>query len=164
VAATAETALHESGLDPRALELEVTESLFLRDEDATALADLRRLRETGVGIAINDFGTGYSSLGRLRSLPVDKIKVDKSFIARLGWDADAEAIVRAVVALGHGLGLRVTAEGVESEAQLAVLRAARCDGAQGFLLGPPTEADEFAALLGNETAAGDAHRFLTCTN
>ena len=164
LAATAETALHESGLDPRALELEVTESLFLRDEDATALADLRRLRAAGVGIAIDDFGTGYSSLGQLRSLPVDKVKLDKSFIARLGWDAEGEAIVRAVVALGHGLGLRVTAEGVESEAQLAVLRSAGCDGAQGFFLGPPAQADEFAAVLANEIAAGDPHRFPNSRN
>jgi diguanylate cyclase (GGDEF)-like protein len=164
LAATAETALHETGLDPRALELEVTESLFLRDEDATALADLRRLRAAGVGIAIDDFGTGYSSLGQLRSLPVDKVKLDKSFIDRLGRDAEAEAIVRAVVALGHGLGLRVTAEGVESEAQLAVLRSAGCDGAQGFVIGPPAPADEFAVVLANETAAGDAHRFPKCRN
>jgi EAL domain-containing protein (putative c-di-GMP-specific phosphodiesterase class I) len=134
------------GLPPHALELEVTESVFLRDEDDAVLADLHRIRATGVTVAIDDFGTGYSSLARLRMLPVDKVKLDQSFIARLGREAGAEAIVRAMVALGHGLGLQVTAEGVEEEFQLRFLQSAGCDGAQGFLVGRPVQAHEFTML------------------
>ena len=143
LASTVEKALQEAGLPPHALELEVTESVFLRDEDDAVLADLHRVRAAGVTVAIDDFGTGYSSLARLRMLPVDKVKLDRSFIARLGREAGAEAIVRAMVALGHGLGLQVTAEGVEEEFQLRFLQSAGCDGAQGFLVGRPVQAHEF---------------------
>lgn len=142
LAATVEAALEETGLPPEALELEVTESVFLREDDETVLTQLWRLRGIGVGVAIDDFGTGYSSLGRLRALPVDKIKIDRSFVARLGQERGAGTIVRAIVALGHGLGLHVTAEGVENEAQLRFLRSAGCDGVQGFLLGRPVQAKE----------------------
>src|SRR5919106_4503561 len=143
LASTVERALQEAGLPPHALELEVTESVFLRDEDDVVLADLHRVRAAGISVAIDDFGTGYSSLARLRMLPVDKVKLDRSFIARLGREAGAEAIVRAMVALGHGLGLQVTAEGVEEEFQLRFLQSAGCDGAQGFLVGRPVQAHEF---------------------
>ena len=146
LASTVEKALQEAGLPPPALELEVTESVFLRDEDDAVLADLHRVRDAGVTVAIDDFGTGYSSLARLRMLPVDKVKLDQSFIARLGREAGAEAIVRAMVALGHGLGLQVTAEGVEEETQLRFLQSTGCDGAQGFLVGRPVQADEFTVL------------------
>jgi diguanylate cyclase (GGDEF)-like protein len=145
LAATVERALQESGLPPGALELEVTESVFLREDDDTVLTQLQRLRAIGVAVAIDDFGTGYSSLGRLRALPVDKVKIDRSFIARLGQEAGADTIVRAIVALGHGLGLRVTAEGVENASQLRFLRSADCDGAQGFLIGRPVQARSFGA-------------------
>ena len=143
LASTVENSLQEAGLPPHALELEVTESVFLRDEDEAVLADLHRVRATGVTVAIDDFGTGYSSLARLRMLPVDKIKLDQSFIARLGRETGAEAMIRAMVALGHSLGLQVTAEGVEEESQLNFLQSAGCDGAQGFLVGRPVEAPEF---------------------
>jgi EAL domain-containing protein (putative c-di-GMP-specific phosphodiesterase class I) len=142
LAATVEAALQETGLPPEALELEVTESVFLREDDETVLTQLWRLRGIGVAVAIDDFGTGYSSLGRLRALPVDKIKIDRSFVARLGQEKGAGTIVRAIVALGHGLGLHVTAEGVENDAQLKFLRSAGCDSVQGFLLGRPVQAKE----------------------
>jgi EAL domain-containing protein (putative c-di-GMP-specific phosphodiesterase class I) len=142
LADTVEAALQETGLPPEALELEVTESVFLREDDETVLSQLWRLRGIGVAVAIDDFGTGYSSLGRLRALPVDKIKIDRSFVSRVGQERGAGTIVRAIVALGHGLGLHVTAEGVENEAQLTFLRSAGCDGVQGFLLGRPVQAKE----------------------
>jgi diguanylate cyclase (GGDEF)-like protein len=150
LAATVEAALQEAGLSPEALELEVTESVFLREDDESVLTQLRHLRAIGVAVAIDDFGTGYSSLGRLRALPVDKVKIDRSFIARLGHENGADAIVRAIVALGHGLGLHVTAEGVEDESQLRFLREANCDGAQGFLVGRPVQASNLSGLVGSE--------------
>ena len=145
LAATVETALQEAGLPPEALELEVTESVFLREDDETVLTQLYHLRAIGVAVAIDDFGIGYSSLGRLRALPVDKVKIDRSFIARLGQETGADTLVRAMVALAHGLGLHVTAEGVEDESQLMFLLSAGCDGAQGFLIGRPVRARELGA-------------------
>ena len=140
--ATVGEALHEVGLPPAALELEVTESVFMREDEESVLTQLACLRRMGVGVAIDDFGTGYSSLGRLRALPVDKVKIDRSFIARLGQETGADTIVRAMVDLGHGLGLHVTAEGVENEFQFRFLRSARCDGVQGFLIGRPVHAKD----------------------
>ncbi len=139
-----------SGLEPCALELEVTESLFLSPGNGH-LNDLRRLHMQGVRVSIDDFGTGYSSLGRLRQLPVDQIKIDQSFVAGLGHSADAEAIVCAVIRLGRSLGLRVVAEGVETGAQCAFLRAEGCDAAQGFHIARPLPPSEFAALLREST-------------
>ena len=128
--------LRESGLEPRALELEVTESLFLSPGDGH-LRDLYRLHTEGVRVSIDDFGTGFSSLGRLRQLPVDQIKIDRSFVAGLGHSPDAEAIVCAVIRLGRSLGLRVVAEGVETAAQCTFLQAEGCNAAQGFHIAPP---------------------------
>ena len=142
LSATVEKALRLVDLSPEAIELEVTESVFFREDDDRVAEQLARLRAIGVSVAIDDFGTGYSSLSRLRALPVDKIKIDRSFIARLGCEAGADTIVRAMVELGHGLGLLVTAEGVENQAQLHCLRAAGCDSVQGFLIGRPVEARE----------------------
>jgi diguanylate cyclase (GGDEF)-like protein len=143
--ATVQKALQEAGLPPEALEIEVTESVFVREDDEVVLTQLRGLRSLGVAVAIDDFGTGYSSLGRLRALPVDKVKIDQSFIARLGQEEGADAVVRAIVELGHGLGLRVTAEGVETQDQLKFLRSVGCDGVQGFLIGRPVQANELTA-------------------
>ena len=138
--------LRASGLEARALELEVTESLFLSPGDGH-LRDLYRLHTEGVRVSIDDFGTGFSSLGRLRQLPVDQIKIDQSFVAGLGHSPDAEAIVCAVIRLGRSLGLRVMAEGVETGAQCDFLRAEGCDAAQGFHMARPLPPDQFAALL-----------------
>jgi diguanylate cyclase (GGDEF)-like protein/PAS domain S-box-containing protein len=129
-------ALAASGLAPGRLELEITESVLLEDDQAT-LDTLRKLRALGVRIAMDDFGTGYSSLGYLQRFPFDKIKIDRSFVQEMARDANCMAIVRAVVSLGATLGATITAEGVETPEQLALLRDIGCEEAQGFLLGRP---------------------------
>ena len=137
--------LRSTGLDPELLELEVTESLALQDLDAVqrTLSDVRAM---GVKCSIDDFGTGYSGLSHLTRLPVDKLKIDKSFVATI--DADRRApIVVAVVALAHGLGLEVVAEGVQTFAQLERLQELGCDEMQGYLFSEPVPAHEFEELL-----------------
>ena len=129
-------ALEESGLDPRLLELEITESTAMRNTDRT-IATLAELRELGVRIALDDFGTGHSSLSYLRRFPIDRVKIDREFVAEIESSRSNRAIVSAVVAMAHGLDLAVTAEGVESEAQVAFLREQRCEEVQGFLFGRP---------------------------
>lgn len=138
--------LDASGVDPARIELEITEHGVIEQGDA-AIACLRELREVGVGLAIDDFGAGYSSLARLKQLPVDRIKIDRSLVHDVGLDQDAEAICAAVVALGHALGVSVTAEGVETEIQASLLRLIHCDELQGFLYGRPVSAAAFAELL-----------------
>lgn len=133
------TALAETGIDGRALVVEITERSLLSDVDATREV-LDALTGLGVGIAIDDFGVGYSSLAYLTRFPVDIVKLDQAFTARLQVDEGAAAIVTAVVGLAHSLGLRVVAEGVEHQRQVEVLRALGCDDAQGFHLGRPTPA------------------------
>ncbi|MBD0272471.1 MAG: EAL domain-containing protein, partial [Acetobacteraceae bacterium] len=137
-------ALAASGLPPGRLELEITESVLLEDDQAT-LDTLRRLRALGVRIAMDDFGTGYSSLGYLQRFPFDKIKIDRSFVREMTRDANCMAIVRAVVSLGATLGATITAEGVETAEQLALLRGIGCEEAQGYLLGRPKTGAEVAA-------------------
>jgi diguanylate cyclase (GGDEF)-like protein/PAS domain S-box-containing protein len=129
-------ALADSGLAPGRLELEITESVLLENDRAT-LETLRELRALGVRIAMDDFGTGYSSLGYLKRFPFDKIKIDRLFVREMAQDANSMAIVRAVVSLGAPLGITITAEGVETAEQLALLREIGCEEAQGFLLGRP---------------------------
>jgi EAL domain-containing protein (putative c-di-GMP-specific phosphodiesterase class I) len=125
-----------AGADPRRIELEVTEQVLLDDHSAAA-GNLGRLRSHGFRIALDDFGTGYSSLSYLRQLHVDKIKIDRSFVADLQHSKDARAIVAAIVTLGRAIGLTVSAEGVETHAQAEILLAAGCDQLQGFLYGAP---------------------------
>jgi diguanylate cyclase (GGDEF)-like protein len=134
------------------LELEVTEQLFMSSGIGDTVAVLRQLSGLGVTISIDDFGTGYSSLGRLRRLPVDKVKIDRSFIEELGKSRDAEMLVCAVIALGRSLGMKVTAEGVENDEQLAFLAAKGCDYAQGFRLSMPLSEHDLATLLRNSRA------------
>ena len=145
-------ALADAGLDPQRLELEVTESLLLADTEAT-LQTLHRLRALGARISMDDFGTGYSSLSYLRSFPFDKIKIDRTFVAGLTPDDESTAIIKAVVGLGHSLGMSTTAEGIETEAQLAAVRAQGCNEVQGFLFSPPLPASGIAALLGGGQTA-----------
>ncbi|MEJ0020019.1 MAG: EAL domain-containing protein [Acetobacteraceae bacterium] len=137
--------LRSHALPPEVLVLEVTEGAIMREPD-TAVAVLRRLAAEGVTIAIDDFGVGQSSLTYLRRLPVGELKIDKDFVLRLGHDTDDQTIVRTVVELGHSLGFVVTAEGVQDEDSLRLLRGFGCDYAQGYLIARPLPPDEFCRL------------------
>jgi EAL domain-containing protein (putative c-di-GMP-specific phosphodiesterase class I) len=143
--------LLETGLSPARLELEITEGVLIGDFNR-AVAILRRLKNLGVRIAMDDFGTGYSSLSYLQSFPFDKIKIDRSFIANLGRSQQAATIVRAVIALGHGLALPVVAEGVETAEQLKFLASESCNEIQGYFVGRPKPIADYAALVGRRDA------------
>lgn len=138
--------LAETGLPPSRLELEITEGLLLHDTAAT-LATLARLRTIGIGIVLDDFGTGYSSLSYLRRFPFSKLKVDRSFVAGITTGAVDAAILQAVITLGRSLAIPVTAEGVETEEQLSLLRVMGCDEAQGYLLGRPCPVEVFERVV-----------------
>jgi diguanylate cyclase (GGDEF)-like protein len=138
--------VEETGFDPRRLEIEITEGMLLNaNEDV--MFDLQELREFGIRFAIDDFGTGYSSLGYLGSFPIDKIKIDQSFVQNLGVKEDAAAIVECVARLGRALGLAVTAEGVETAAQHRFVRAAGCQQIQGYLMSKPLRPAEITELV-----------------
>ena len=147
-------ALAAAGLAPSRLEIEITESVFLQNDEAT-LGMLHRLRRLGVRIVMDDFGTGYSSLSYLGSFPFDKIKIDQSFTRDLTHKAEALAIIRAVTSLARSLGIATTAEGVETAAQLEILRAEGCTEVQGFFFSQPRPAAEVALMLrgGDEGSA-----------
>ncbi len=138
--------LTETHMDPAQLDIEITESTLMKDGDASieVLHDLKRL---GVGLSIDDFGTGYSSLSQLKRFPVDKLKVDQSFVKNLGSDADDEAIVGAIIAIGHHMKLKVVAEGVETRHQLSLVHALGCDEVQGYYFSRPVPPDEFAEFV-----------------
>lgn len=138
--------LTEARLPPGRLELELTETAMMEDAVAAGrvLSDVKAM---GLGLAVDDFGTGYSSLGRLKRFPVCKLKIDRSFVADVAENDSDRAIARAIISLAHALDLKVVAEGVETEAQLAVLQAEQCDCVQGFLFSPGVPADQAAALL-----------------
>ena len=138
--------LRETGLAPRYLELELTENILMHDIESSARV-LAALKAMGVRLAIDDFGTGYSSLGYLKRFPIDTLKIDQSFVRDLATDADDATIVSAVIGMGRNLKQRVIAEGVETDAQLAFLRAQQCDQGQGFLFNHPLPAEDFARLL-----------------
>jgi diguanylate cyclase (GGDEF)-like protein len=142
------SALSQSGLGARRLELEITETALLQNTEAT-LSTLHQLRELGVHISMDDFGTGYSSLSYLRKFPFDKIKIDQSFIRDLNDKPDSIAIIRAVVGLGSTLGIATTAEGVETQEQLLQLRNEGCTEVQGYLYSKPKPACELGPLLRN---------------
>ncbi|MBK5538312.1 EAL domain-containing protein [Pseudomonas sp. TH05] len=131
--------LHDTGLDPAFLELEVTESAVM-DDPEVALEQMHRLRELGVRLAIDDFGTGYSSLLRLKRLPVQKLKIDQGFVAGLPWDEDDAAISRVIIALAQSMGMQVHAEGIEQEEQARFLLDHGCDLGQGYWFGRPVPA------------------------
>jgi EAL domain-containing protein (putative c-di-GMP-specific phosphodiesterase class I) len=138
--------LNETGLDPRFLELELTESVLMKHAGSTA-SILRVLREKGVQVAIDDFGTGYSSLSYLRKFPVDALKIDRSFVRQISDAGDDATIVTAVIGMARSLKLRVVAEGVETAEELAFLRAHQCDEAQGHYFSRPVLPEQFAKLL-----------------
>ncbi|PRC92173.1 bifunctional diguanylate cyclase/phosphodiesterase [Solimicrobium silvestre] len=144
--------LAATGLEPHFLELELTESMIMNDVD-NAITILRALKQLGVHISIDDFGTGYSSLSYLRRFPIDVLKIDQSFVNELNIDADAAAIVIAIISLAHSLRLKVIAEGVETPEQLAFLRAHGCDQMQGYYFSRPVNAEQFELLLQQESGA-----------
>jgi EAL domain-containing protein (putative c-di-GMP-specific phosphodiesterase class I) len=142
--------LQETGLPPQCLELELTESLLLADADVT-LSVLRELKSMGLTLAIDDFGTGYSSFSYLRQFQVNKIKIDRLFIRDVTVNPDDAAITTAIINMAKGLRLRVTAEGVENEAQMSFLRAHHCDEIQGYYFCKPLSVDDATDRLGNVT-------------
>ncbi|MEX2256347.1 MAG: EAL domain-containing protein [Acidimicrobiia bacterium] len=138
--------LARAGLRPDALCVEITETVLMEDIDA-GVAAVKALKALGVRVSIDDFGTGYSALGYLRQFPIDDVKIDRTFVERLGTDPEDAAIVAAVVSLGHALGVTVTGEGVETTAQLQILRDLGVDGAQGYLFAPPQPAEDLTPRL-----------------
>jgi len=147
-----EGCLARTGLAPDALEVEITEGILMSDSQSV-LPLLHALNDIGVRISVDDFGTGYSSLAYLKRFPLHHLKVDRTFVAGLPDNRDSVAITQAVVAMAHSLGMRVTAEGVETPEQASFLRSLRCERQQGYLFGRPVSAQACAALL-REHAAG----------
>src|SRR5207248_9300447 len=139
--------LSQSGLSPRSLRLEVTESLLM-DQHPQIAVTMTELRAMGVRIDLDDFGTGYSSLSYLHQFPIDTLKIDRSFIQRMGATDDALEIVNTILALASSLDMEVVAEGVETEQQLNLLRNMHCAYAQGYHLSRPIEAQQFESLVG----------------
>jgi EAL domain-containing protein (putative c-di-GMP-specific phosphodiesterase class I) len=138
--------LEETGLDPRLLEMELTESALMESLASTSQT-LKELKAMGLRLAVDDFGTGYSSLSYLMHFPIDALKMDQSFLREISGDADDSPIITAVIAMARSLKHRVIAEGVETEKQVAFLRARHCQEGQGFHFSRPLPADQFAALL-----------------
>ena len=145
----------EAGIAPSRVVLEVTEGILI-DDPQEAQARLEALRALGVAIALDDFGTGYSSLSYLQRFPFDRLKIDRAFVASLGASADAGAIIHSIVTLGHALGMKVLAEGVETDEQRVLLRLAGCDEMQGFLFARPMPAAEIDTMLAGEPAIASA--------
>jgi diguanylate cyclase (GGDEF)-like protein/PAS domain S-box-containing protein len=139
-------ALGDAGVEPSSLKLEITEGIVMRDTESSILT-LRKFKNLGIRIAIDDFGTGYSSLSHLRRLPLDVLKIDRSFIQGIGGNDEDNAIVQAIISMAKALGLAVTAEGVETPEQLALLQAWSCDRAQGYLFSRPLNARALTNLL-----------------
>lgn len=144
------TILEETGVEAKNLELEITETAMMLDVERAA-KQLQDLRSSGVYIAIDDFGTGYSSLAYLKTFAMDYVKIDSSFVADMERDINDAALIAAVIGMAHRLGLRVVAEGVETEAQLDHLRHLQCDEVQGYLLSKPVPGEEATALLFSDT-------------
>ena len=141
-----EQMLSQFGFPAEKLELEITERILLADDNAI-LSQLQQLDRLGVRLSVDDFGTGYSALGYLKRFPIDTIKIDRSFVSDMVTDKENEILVRTIIAMGHGLGLEVIAEGVEEEGQMALLREKRCDLAQGYLFSRPLASPDFSQWL-----------------
>jgi len=136
----------QQGANPTGLDLEITEGMVMHDIGGN-IAKLKALRDLGLSIAIDDFGTGYSSLSYLAKLPVQALKIDRSFIVSMASDPDAMTLVSTIISLAHSLKLRVIAEGVETEEQARMLRLLRCDQIQGYLVGRPQPLEQLTPLL-----------------
>ncbi len=145
-------ALGRSAMPPALLELEITESLVMQDLARTVRL-LHDIKDLGITLSIDDFGTGYSSMSMIRELPIDALKIDRSFVREIARDAEGQAIVKAIITLGQALDLTVVAEGVENDEQEAFLRAQNCDQEQGYLISEPLPAEEFAAFLADQAIA-----------
>jgi len=143
--------LRDNALPPECLKLEITESVLLQDSEATREV-IQRISDTGVGFSIDDFGTGYSSLSYLRHYPFETLKIDRSFVSNVTGNQSDANLVSSIIAMAASLNLKVVAEGIETDEQLAFVRDAGCDTAQGFRLGRPMPAGEFAAYV-RENAA-----------
>jgi EAL domain-containing protein (putative c-di-GMP-specific phosphodiesterase class I) len=141
-----EAAMAESNVDPRLVWIELTESAIMHDAEGS-ISTLERLKSRGISISIDDFGTGYSSLSYLKRLPLDILKIDQSFVRDITTDNNDATIVRAIIGLARSLGIKVLAEGVESDAQLSFLNQYGCNYGQGFLFGKPLAPEAFAELL-----------------
>jgi EAL domain-containing protein (putative c-di-GMP-specific phosphodiesterase class I) len=141
-----ERVMQQYHVSPEWIWIEITESAVM-DDPVTALATLEHLHQLGLRLSIDDFGTGYSSLAYLKRLPVDEIKIDKSFVMGMTDDKDDEVIVRSTIDLGHNMGLKVVAEGVETEAVMLQLGALKCDLVQGYHVSRPLPAAQFSAWL-----------------
>ncbi|HEX8947554.1 MAG TPA: EAL domain-containing protein, partial [Dissulfurispiraceae bacterium] len=138
--------LRESGISPQHLDIEITETLAMSNVERT-VNRLDELMKIGVHTSIDDFGTGYSSLSYLKRLPIEKLKIDQSFVHDIATDPDDRAIISAVTAMAHTMRMKVIAEGVETEEQLSFLRATGCDEMQGYLFSKPLPAGEFSELI-----------------
>jgi EAL domain-containing protein (putative c-di-GMP-specific phosphodiesterase class I) len=138
--------LSRTEMDPRSLELELTESVLMKHAHSAAII-LQALRRSGVQVALDDFGTGYSSLSYLRDFPIDALKIDQSFVSEVTSAGEDTSIVTAVISMARSLGLRVVAEGVETQEQLEFLQAHECDEGQGYYFSHPVPPDTFAELL-----------------
>jgi EAL domain-containing protein (putative c-di-GMP-specific phosphodiesterase class I) len=141
-----ESALRENGVDGSLLEIELTESTAMQNAD-DAIVAMRRLKALGVRIAIDDFGTGHSSLSYLKRLPIDVLKIDRSFVTGLPATEDDASITKAIITMAHSLGLKVIAEGVENPQQLAFLAANACDEVQGYLFSRPVAAGDLVGSM-----------------
>jgi len=142
------TVLNETGFDPNCLEIELTESIMMNDPDATA-AELAVIHKQGIDVAIDDFGTGYSSLSYLQKLSLSSLKVDQSFVAKIGKDPQSEVIIKTIIAMAHSLNMKVIAEGVETPQQVAFLRKLNCDLMQGYYFSKPLPYEQATLLLQN---------------
>ena len=156
--------LKQTGMDPRLVDLEITENIAMADAERSAVV-LSELKALGVRLSIDDFGTGYSSLCRLQSFPVDTLKIDRTFISGMDQDIETHEIVRTIVMLAHNLGLKVVAEGIEKPEQMAMLKHLGCEMGQGYLFSKPVSADDIEQLLTNRltTSSGIARAKATGT-
>ncbi|MGZ9233928.1 MAG: EAL domain-containing protein, partial [Anaerolineales bacterium] len=138
--------LEKTGLAASSLKLELTESMIVEDDESTS-AMLSQLRELGIQVQIDDFGTGYSSLGYLQRLPIDTLKIDRTFVSRIGSNGSGTEIVQTIMALAHDLGMKVVAEGIETDEQLSKLKSMECEYGQGYLFTKPVDSQTAWALL-----------------